>query len=277
VPRRRPPRLRAREQLLAGIADAGIRAALEGLLPAAAVSAPAPAAAAVVPTAERSAVLTSAEVLELQDQARSLGVEASVRTLLADSTSTRAAISDAMLAAVAARQAGGGNRIPAGSGARVGDEREGMTSGVRDAILHGLRRTSRVDDVPENARQFMRYSLSEMAATVLGERTLPRSAGERVEVFERAFHTTSDFPALLGGALNARLSENYQAASPVYREIASQMTFADFRPHSVIRPGDFPNCRRSASRVKSSSAPSATRPNRSRWGPMASSSACRAS
>jgi phage major head subunit gpT-like protein len=233
-----------REQLLASVSDVATRAAIAALLPAPVQAAPA--APTVINPAdgarERGAVvLTAGDVLELQDQARAMGVETQVRDLLGAPNSTRAQISDAILAAAVARQSGtGGSRLAAGAGARVGDERESTHDGIRGAILHNLRRTTKVDDVPEVSRQYMRNSLAELAAVSLGEREMPRSAADRVEVFERAFHTTSDFPLLLSGALNTRLEDNYQVAAPVYREIASEMTFSDFRPHTVLRSGDFP-------------------------------------
>jgi len=234
-----------REQLLAGISDPSLRAALDGLIPATVVASPARAAPSITaPEAVRQRgdeVLTTAQAFELQDQARTLGVEDQVRTLLTTAGSTRAQISEAILSAAAARQAGGGNRIPAGSGARVGDEREGVRTNMRDAIRHNLAGTSRVDDVPEGARQYMGRTPSELAMECLGERTPPRSTADRIELLERAFHTTSDFGNIMGAGLNVRMEDTYQAAEPTYRLIAQETTFVDFRAHDVIRPGDFPS------------------------------------
>lgn len=92
----------------------------------------------------------------------------------------------------------------------------------------------------DQARQYMGHSLSEMAAVAIGARSMPRTARERIEVFERAFHTTSDFPIIFAGALNARLEAAYTVAQPVYRRLARQQNFSDFRPHDVLRVGDFP-------------------------------------
>lgn len=239
-----------REQLLAGISDEGVRAAIAAQWPAtAATITPAPAQSETQQRAEQApattpavvSALSAADALQLSDQARSLNVyNDQIRSMISSSTATRAAISEAILGAAAARQQGATSALPAGSAGRAGDERAPLRDGIRMALEHGLRRTSRVDDVPEGARQYMGLSLSEIAATFMGERSMPRSAADRLEVFERAFHTTSDFPNLLSGAMNTRLDENYQAATPSYRRIARQMSFADFRPHDVLRPGDFP-------------------------------------
>jgi len=92
----------------------------------------------------------------------------------------------------------------------------------------------------ERARQYMGHSIAEMAAVVLGERAMPRTSRERVEVLERAFHTTSDFPIIFSTALNTRLESAYAAAAPTYRRISQRSDFVDFRPHDIIRAGDFP-------------------------------------
>lgn len=205
---------------------------------AAPASAPAPApAVAAEPTG-----LRAAEALQLQDQARALGVEQAVRAALDDPNATRASVSDAILAAAAGRQGGNQAPLPAGAGARdSGSDVTNRNDGIRGAMLHSLRSASGVASEPAAVAQpYLRHSISELAAVVLGEREMPRSAADRVELFARAFHSTSDFPILLGGAMNTRLQETYQAAQPIYRRIAQQMTFADFRAHEILRPGDFP-------------------------------------
>lgn len=203
----------------------------------AAAAAPAPAVAVVEPTG-----LRAAEALQLQDQARALGVEQAVRAALDDPNATRASVSDAILAAAAGRQGGNQTPLPAGAGARdSGSDVTNRNDGIRGAMLHSLRSASGVASEPAAVAQpYLRHSISELAAVTLGEREMPRSAADRVELFARAFHSTSDFPILLGGAMNTRLQETYQAAQPIYRRIAQQMTFADFRAHDILRPGDFP-------------------------------------
>lgn len=94
--------------------------------------------------------------------------------------------------------------------------------------------------VPERARAYMEHSLVELAADAIGHRGRLSNPAQREEVVRRAFHTTSDFPIIFEGALNSALAARYVLAQPTYRRLARQRTYADFRDHTTVRPGDFP-------------------------------------
>jgi hypothetical protein len=92
----------------------------------------------------------------------------------------------------------------------------------------------------ERHREFAGWRPSQMMEELLrarGERNVPR---DPVRLAERAFHTTSDFPALLGAAANKMLAAAYQPVEPTYRQVMLRRDFKDFRAHRVVRPGDFP-------------------------------------
>lgn len=248
-----PAATQTREQLLAGVADESIRAAIEAQWPAtpSVIASPAPAPQAdqsraappvIDPATVANQPLTRADALQFSEQARSLGVDNDqIRALLAADTTTPAEAGRQILAAAAARQADATGRTAYGMSGRAGDERSGVRSAMIEGVRHNLAGTRRVEDVPEASRQYMDLTITETAMMVLGERQAPRSAADKIELFERAFHTTSDFGNIMGAGLNTRLGDVYQAAEPTYREIAEEMTFADFRVHEVIRPGDFPS------------------------------------
>jgi hypothetical protein len=61
-----------------------------------------------------------------------------------------------------------------------------------------------------------------------------------LNIFERAFQSSSDFPAIFSNALNKVLQARYQLATPTFRELAAERPFKDFRPHPQVRAGDFP-------------------------------------
>tara|TARA_R110002124_G_scaffold173690_5_gene341335 strand:- start:5 stop:2194 length:2190 start_codon:yes stop_codon:yes gene_type:complete len=241
--------------------DAGGGAPAAPAAPAAASADPAtraaetPAASPAAPVSASPMVVrfSATDGVAFIDQARSLGVEDRARELMAQNERGEIGVEtarSAVLTAAAERQRSETAPVAAGSAARVVvEDRDRVRSGVPAAILAGLRRSSGAPEFADTdagraartaAEPYQRHSLSELAALSLGERTMPRTAAERIDLYARAFHTTSDFPILLSGALNSRLQENYQVATPVYRRIARQMTFMDFRAHDVLRPGDFP-------------------------------------
>ncbi|PWS34564.1 terminase [Falsiroseomonas bella] len=88
--------------------------------------------------------------------------------------------------------------------------------------------------------EFMGWRPSDMVRELLsldGQTQVPR---DPVRLAERAFHTTSDFPALLSAAANKMLLAAYQPAAPTYRQIFLRRDFRDFKPHRHLRIGDFP-------------------------------------
>ena len=116
------------------------------------------------------------------------------------------------------------------------DEREVQRAGMEQALVAQL---SRRDPDSDQARPFMQMSLAEMAATCSGYDGPLRTAHDRQQVF-MATHSTSDFPHIFENALNKQLEARYRDATPTYRDIARRVTFSDFRPHPMVRTGDFP-------------------------------------
>ncbi|MBB4952756.1 Skp family chaperone for outer membrane proteins [Agrobacterium vitis] len=90
------------------------------------------------------------------------------------------------------------------------------------------------------ARQHMGNGLIRLAMSCTDERNYPETARAREELFDRAAHTTSDFPIIMEGSINRTLEARYRLVTPTYRTIARQRNFRDFRPHTTIKTGDFP-------------------------------------
>jgi len=84
------------------------------------------------------------------------------------------------------------------------------------------------------------------SATMLsGFHTLERAHGrdhrfDKEFLAERSLQGTSDFPIILADAAHRVVLGDYQAATPAFRTIARQRNFSDFRPHKVLRSGEFP-------------------------------------
>lgn len=79
----------------------------------------------------------------------------------------------------------------------------------------------------------------ELNPTVLNARQLMSTAGQAA-VVRAAFHSTSDFPYLLGEAGNRILMERYKAHEGSFRTIGYKRNLKDFRSTSLISFGDVP-------------------------------------
>jgi hypothetical protein len=116
---------------------------------------------------------------------------------------------------------------------------------IRDAMAEALAVRSMPGYQPPTGNtgrhtEFLGWRPSDMIGELLrlkGERQVPRNP---TLLAERAFHTTSDFPALLSAAANKMLLAAYAPAQPTYRQIFLRRDFRDFKPHRHLRVGDFP-------------------------------------
>jgi len=80
----------------------------------------------------------------------------------------------------------------------------------------------------------------EIAAECIGHRGNIRTAHQATEIMARAFQATSDFPAIFQNVLNKSLLARYELAEPTYKRISIERQFNDFRPHPMVRAGEFP-------------------------------------
>jgi ATP-dependent protease ClpP protease subunit len=119
----------------------------------------------------------------------------------------------------------------------IRDEHDTRRQGMTGAIHAQL---AKVKDVSGPERHYMAMPIYEMAALAIDDRSPLRSPSDRQRVLEMAFHTTSDFPAVLENALNKRLAEQFAMQAPTYKMVAEQMDFTDFRPHPISQISDFP-------------------------------------
>jgi hypothetical protein len=117
--------------------------------------------------------------------------------------------------------------------------RDAMAEAIAVRAMPGYQPRSDAGRASRHA-EFLGWRPSDMVRELLllgGERQVPR---DPVRLAERAFHTTSDFPALLSAAANKMLLAAYQPAAPSYRQVFLRRDFRDFKPHRHLRIGDFP-------------------------------------
>lgn len=92
--------------------------------------------------------------------------------------------------------------------------------------------------------KFRGYSPLGFAEELLAMGGNPVNSRSRDVLVRAAMHSTSDFPHLLSDSGNVVLLKAYEQANPTYRQIAVQKNFNDFRPHSFLTAGDFPELKK---------------------------------
>lgn len=124
--------------------------------------------------------------------------------------------------------------------AEVGVDHE-RSPEAREAMAEALsaRALRNTSGLSERARQYMGLSLLDVAADVAGYRGKVH-AGTADEVMTRAFHTTSDFPAILENTARKVLMQRYTAAQPTYQRLAVRRDMVDFKTSNLVRVSDFP-------------------------------------
>ncbi|MEO2038822.1 MAG: Mu-like prophage major head subunit gpT family protein, partial [Martelella sp.] len=120
------------------------------------------------------------------------------------------------------------------------DEQEVRRNARTEALSYRMGAPIGADGPSEAARQYMGDGMIALAMETTGETRYPRNVRETEDLFTRASHTTSDFPIILENAINRTLEGRYALAQPTYRRIARQRNFRDFRPHTMVKTGDFP-------------------------------------
>lgn len=156
----------------------------------------------------------------------------------------RAAILDRMDAADQSRR--GGSTV---SVQTVRDEHETRMRGMEEAVMHRMDPRAQLTDLGRNYRGL---SLTEMAREVLEGLGVSTRGLSRNEIATRAFqvratgyHTTGDFPSLLGGVGARRLRAAYEAAPSTYQMWARRAAnLPDFRITNVLAVGGAPELKK---------------------------------
>lgn len=89
----------------------------------------------------------------------------------------------------------------------------------------------------ESARPYAGMTLLDLARDSLRRSGISTTGLSADTVFQRAgvgYHTTSDFPAILGDTVGRELRRSYAAVPAPIRQLARQTTAKDFRPKSSI-------------------------------------------
>ena len=119
------------------------------------------------------------------------------------------------------------------------DAGDTMRRGMEEAVFHRMSPRHQLADV---GREYRGMSILRMAEEMLGSQGVSVRGLSANEIAERALHTSSDFPALMGGALNRRLRAAYDENQPSYRRWARRAPNApNFKSVDVVQMSAMPD------------------------------------
>ncbi len=112
-----------------------------------------------------------------------------------------------------------------------------LRGAMADAVFSRLDPSHKPDDA---ARPFIGRSLVRLAEEVLRVRGIETLGLSDAAIVERALHSTSDFPLLLGDVANKVLRAMLAAAPTAIKQICRQTTIPDFRNRYSLQIGEAP-------------------------------------
>jgi len=183
----------------------------------------------VVPVADNSEHVEAGRKLEkerqesIKDMVRKAGLGSDVATRFIEEDLTQDKARAAVIDELAARS----DKSDVNPSIRVSTP-DGQLSRV-DAMQNYLLNRSNPSQhkLDDQAREFMGCSLLDMARFCLGER---ESKGlNKMDLVQRALHTTSDFPELLANTAGKSLRQGYENTRRTFLPFARQITLPDFK------------------------------------------------
>lgn len=137
--------------------------------------------------------------------------------------------------------AGKSKENPSNPGRVTVDEADKKREAMTEALSYRMGAPVPQAGASEGARQYMGRGMIDIAAECIGYRGgIVLNARQIDDIYERAGHTTSDFPNIFGNAVNRTLEQRYALTEPTYRRISRRRDFRDFRPDTTVKLGDFP-------------------------------------
>lgn len=203
------------------------------------VPAAAPAADDLDAIRAEAAIAERSRVSEITALCERHGV-ADMRGKLVDSGATLDAARSAILAAIAARDAGGTQaRLPVIM--TVQDETDTRREAVENAIMH--RAAPGIVKLTDAGRQYRGMSLLEMGRDMLDKTGVSTRGMDKLTLAQRAL-ATSDFPIILANVANKTLRAGYEAAPQTFKPFARQTSAPDFKSIQRSQFGDAPQLKK---------------------------------
>lgn len=239
--------LMKREQIIAlllkrGVAfedsatDEQLLEALERAMNAAAAPpAPAPAAPAAVPTAEEATRAERQRTKDINAAVRAAGLELSLADKMIEDGNTIDKARELIISELAKKDPSSGSRntttVTSGN-----DQREKVVAAIREALEH---KVGLVSEFKNGGRDFRGYTMVDMARELLHRAGTRTEGMSRREVLAsamgfttdgtRGYHSTSDFPQILGNTINRSLRAAYDEQAPTFLGWTRRDDAIDFR------------------------------------------------
>jgi hypothetical protein len=118
------------------------------------------------------------------------------------------------------------------------DETQTRREGMQAALLHRFD-PSRYQST-DIARPYAGLSLMELARETVEKQGTRTRGLSKLDIAQRAMHTTSDFPLILANVVNKTLRDAYASAPQTFRPFVRETTAPDFKLITRVQLGDAP-------------------------------------
>lgn len=112
------------------------------------------------------------------------------------------------------------------------EERDNLVEGAKSALLH--RYNPGKYQLADNGRRFVGRNLVETARIFVESKGIKTEGMSAGQIAERALHSTSDFPLLLGNVANAVLKAEYAEEPSSYGPIVREAELPDYKEKKVL-------------------------------------------
>lgn len=177
------------------------------------------------------------------ERARVLGIKTATRAAKLDDAFSEKLIADGVQVDEARKLvidelAKRSEQTPVTSTVSMGvDEVEKRNASLENAIMH---RWDAKTVALEAGREFRHFTLLEMARESLEARGIRTRGMSKMQLAERALHSTSDFKLVLENVVNKTLRAGYDAAPKTFMPFVREVQVADFKQISRTQLGDAP-------------------------------------
>lgn len=172
---------------------------------------------------------------EIRSMVRGLDLPDSV----ADDLISKGVTVDQARAAVIAKMAKQDENTQIRSNVKVGEDlgKQGRSAGMENYILH--RASPSKVALTDLGRQYRGMTLLDMAREIVGHNEC--RGLNKMEIVQRAFHSTSDFTSILENVIGKTLRQGYADTKRSFTQFSRRITVPDFRERKLVAMSNAPS------------------------------------